>query len=134
MGRFSTWRAAWKAKLRTTPPTEVEDLPTSTTTPDEVAARVLAAISAPETFEQPEQNASTDPDSQKGGPTMRYPDKHYEKVAKLYLKHGSVAKVQNHFPNYSESSVRRWVAECRKRGLLPEKPATTATAKKKPKR
>lgn len=116
------WWARWR-KVPTTPPSG----PTSATTPDEVAARILAQTEpspppgqeSSEQLEQPEE---------KDGPFMKHTDAHYEKVAKLYLKYGSIAKVQNRFPNYSESSVRRWVAECRKRGLLP------ATAAKKSKK
>jgi hypothetical protein len=102
----------WWARWRKTPP-----VPTPTTTPDAVAARILATVAA----EAPDPGEKSEQPERKDGPPVRYPDSHYEKVAKLYLKHGSIAKVQNHFPNYSESSVRRWVAECRKRGLLPPK-------------
>ena len=49
---------------------------------------------------------------------MSYPDSHYEKVAKFYLKYGTAALVQNHYPASSVRSVQRWIVECRKRGLL----------------
>jgi hypothetical protein len=53
------------------------------------------------------------------GMTMAHDMKHYEKVAKVYTRSGSIAKTQNHFPNYSERTIQRWVKKCREMGLLP---------------
>jgi transposase len=64
---------------------------------------------------------------------MRYPQEHWEKVAKFYneatvhpteltggknVETVKIAKVQNHFPEATESTVARWIRRCRKDGLL----------------
>ena len=49
---------------------------------------------------------------------MSYSLSHYEKVAALYKKYGSVERVQDHFPASSVRSVQRWVKKCRETGLL----------------
>jgi hypothetical protein len=49
---------------------------------------------------------------------MRYPDSHWDRVAELYREHGSVAGVQDHYPDTTQATVRRWLRVCRTRGLL----------------
>jgi cobalamin biosynthesis Mg chelatase CobN len=48
-----------------------------------------------------------------------YAQEHWEKVAEVYAREGTVAKTQDHFPWASYSSVARWVVKCRALGLLP---------------
>lgn len=52
---------------------------------------------------------------------MKYDRKHYEKVAKLYARYGTVAKVQDHYPWTTYSTVARWVRKARDLELLPAK-------------
>ena len=64
---------------------------------------------------------------------MRYPDSHWEEVAKRYhetsvhwsdLEGGKteetvrIAQVQNHYPHVTQNTVRIWIKKCRAKGFL----------------
>jgi hypothetical protein len=50
---------------------------------------------------------------------MKHDDKHYEKFAKTYKKcKGVMADVQDKYPNYSYSTLYRWVRTCKDKGFL----------------
>lgn len=55
-------------------------------------------------------------------PPIKYDEKHYTKFAKVFKKNkGVMADIQNQYPNYSYSTLYRWVRKCRELGLIPAK-------------
>jgi hypothetical protein len=64
---------------------------------------------------------------------MKYPDSHWEEVAKCYKRQTvrpselvggktvetiTIAKVQDHYPDTSIGRIRAWIKLCREKGLL----------------
>ena len=66
---------------------------------------------------------------------MRYPDEHWERVAKLYMSEYQrvkpkdltggkteetvvIAKIQNRYPDTTYNTVQHWVRKCRQKGLI----------------